>query len=830
MRIPLVVWACAALAVFSSTAHARQPEIRNINVRGLQIGAKTSLIVEGTDLLPAPRLFLDELAVEAAVDPLSTPGRLVIAVPLPETIAPGIGVLRLATDDGFSNSVLIGLDRLPQLPLVPEIIARPVALHGAVPGSGIVRTAFSGKAGEEVIIETEARRLGSKLRPVIHVYDSRRIQLVWGVPTNTLSGDSRVVLKLPSDDKYVIELHDLQYAPPGPSYFRLKVGYWQYADLAFPPAVSAGQETSVELLGNLAGTRTTIKPAAEFDLATVGWPAATAASGPAPSVMISSLPELTETANHDQPMKLPGIPVAVSGRLNAPRQKDAYVLAVSPGQKLTLQIFAEQIGSRIDAALELKNPQGSVLASIDDALDTLDPRLDFVVPNGLDAVEIVVRDTVDLAHDEAVYRLVVTATDVPQPNFDVTIKSDALNIPAGEPQVLEALVNRRGYNGPLQLQLMGLPTGVMVQGNDIPEGANGALLTFLSTAETPAQLLTRLKAQSADGVLIKSVNVETAADDRTPAWLRDRLALASTSRPTSPFQIAWSDEASLPQLQLASKRPVPVKLVRPSSTFGPVRLILVTSRAVPRLNGQPNLPQTVRFETPVEVPLNPAVKAASDALGPIAKLHADVRRVAATAQGDAKVAAEAKLAEATAKLTAAEAALRDAESKAIYQATLSIVVPSTLTETMCDVSVRAELLSIDRAAVLRTAYAPVRRLTVLNPLAIKLTNPPAMEVTFDPAAGATAKLVAKIERSAGYMGDVTVSFTGLPAGVVAPNKVLKADQTDLAVEIKIPANFATEEIKGVKLLATGPPDPMSGNLPVKSPEVEIQIKLLKPTK
>lgn len=830
LQIPLVVWACAALAIFSSTAHARQPEIRNINVRGLQIGAKTSLVVEGTDLLPAPRLFLDELAVEAAVDPLSTPGRLVIAVPLPETIAPGIGVLRLATDDGFSNSVLIGLDRLPQLLLVPEIIARPVALHGAVPGSGIVRTAFSGKAGEEVIIETEARRLGSKLRPVIHVYDSRRIQLVWGVPTNTLSGDSRVVLKLPRDDKYVIELHDLQYAPPGPSYFRLKVGYWQYADLAFPPAVSVGQETSVELLGNLAGTRTMIKPAAEFDLATVGWPAATAASGPAPSVMISSLPELTETANHDQPMKLPGIPVAVSGRLNAPRQKDAYMLAVSPGQKLTLQIFAEQIGSRIDAALELKNPQGSVLASIDDALDTLDPRLDFVVPNGLDAVEIVVRDTVDLAHDEAVYRLVVTATDVPQPNFDVTIKSDALNIPVGEPQVLEALVNRRGYSGALQLQLAGLPAGVTVQGNDIPAGANGALLTFLNTGEAPAHLMTRLKSQSADGTLVKSVSVEAAADARTPSWLRQRLALASTPKPTAPFQIAWSVEGSLPQLQLATKNVVPVRLVRPSSTFGPVRLILVTSQPTPRLNGQPNLPQTVRFETPVEVPINPAVKAAGDALATITKLHADARQIAATAQGDAKTGAEAKLAEAAAKLAAAAAALRDAETKADYQSTLSIVVPATLAETSCDVAVRAELLSPDRATVLRTAYTPVRRLNVLNPLAMKLTNPPAMEVTLDPSAGATVKLVARIERAMGYAGDVTVTFAGLPAGVVAANTVVKADQADFTVDIKIPGNFAAEEIKGVTLLATGPPDPLSGNLPVKSPAVDIQIRLLKPAK
>ncbi len=813
-----------------STAQARQPEIRNVDMRGLQIGAKTSLIIDGTDLLPAPRVFLDELVLDAAVDPTSTPTRVILSVPIPDTVAPGVGVLRLATTDGFSNSILLGLDRLPQLPIAPEITALPVALHGSVPGSGIVRTSFAGKTGEEVIVEVEARRLGSKLRPVIHVYDSRRIQLAWGVPSNSLSGDSRVVLKLPRDDKYVIELHDLQYTPPGLSYFRLKVGRWQYADLAFPPAVTAGQESSIELLGNQAGSRATIKPTADFDLATIGWPAATAASGPAPSVVVSSIPELIETANNDAPMALPAIPVAVSGRLNARGQKDRFLLPVTPGLKLSFEVFAERLGSRVDASLEVRNKQGGVLAAIDDGPNTLDPRMDFVVPADLDAIELVVRDTVDLATEEAVYRLLVTSTDAPRPSFDITIKTDAVNVPTGEPQVLEALVNRRGYTGPLQLQLAGLPAGVTVQGADIPAGANGALLTFVNASEAPMQLMTRLKAQSPDGALVKSSNVEVAADDRTPAWLRDRLALASASKPTAPFQIAWMDEASLPQLVQASKKPVPVKLVRPASTYGPVRLILVTSQPLPRVNGQPNLPQSVRLEVPVEVPIDPAVKVAGDALAPIAKLHADAVTAAAAAQADAKVAADAKVVEAKTKLTAAETALRDAEAKAVYQPALSLVIPSTLVETVCDISVRAELLSVDRGTVLRTAYAPVRRLTVLNPLAIKLTNPPAMEATLDPAAGATVKLVAKIERAAGYMGDVTVTFAGLPAGVVAPNTVVKADQTDLAVEIKIPANFAAEEIKGIKLLATGPADPLSGNLPVKSPEVEIQIKVLKPAK
>ncbi len=825
-RVLVVLFALLSVAA-CSTADARQPEIRNVNIRGLQIGGTTTLTIDGTDLLPAPRLFLDEQAIETTLDPASTPTRVLLSIPLPETIAPGLGVLRLATSEGFSNSLLVGLDRFQQLPLAEDIAARPVAMHGSVPGSGISRTAFAGKAGEDVIVEVEARRLGSKLRPVIHVYDSRRVQLAWGLPSNSMAGDSRIILKLPRDDRYTIELHDLQYGPPGVSYFRLKVGTWQFADLAFPPAVPAGQDTSVELLGNLAGGRVTVKPTAEFDLAAVAWPAATPASGPPPSVVVSSFPELIEAAATAQPMALPSIPVAVSGRLNAPNQRDRYLLPVMAGSKLVCEVFAERIGTRIDASLELRNKDGGVLAASDDFLNSTDPRLEYTVPAGLDAIELVVRDTVDLATEDAIYRLVISSADAPRPSFEISTKFDSVNIATGEAQVVESFVTRRGYDGPLQLQVAGLPAGVTVQGAEIPAGANGTLLTFLSTSEAPAQLVTRWKAQSPDGALVKAVNIEAAADDRTPSWLRERVALATTSKPAAPFQIAWADEASLPQLVLASKKPVPMKLVRPASTFGPVRLSLVTAQPLPKVNGQPNLPQSIRMEQVVEVPVDPTVKAAGDALAPIAKQHADAVQLALAAQGDAKVAADAKVADLAAKKAAAEAALRDAEAKANYQPALSLVVPSTLVETLCDISVRAELLNTDRNVVLRTVYAPVRRLTVLNPLVIKLTTPPAVETKLDPAAGAIVKVLAKIERLAGYAGDITVTVTGLPAGVTAANVAIKADQSEFPVEIKIPANFAAEEIKGLKLTATGPADPLSANVPVKSADVEIVIKVVK---
>ena len=829
-QIQAVIVACTALVATAvpATVDARAPELRNVNVRGLEIGATTVLTIDGADLLPNPRVYLDGQSLDAAVDPQSTPTRLMLSVKLPDATVPGVGLLRLATADGFSNSVPVGLDRLPQLPMADEVKSLPVAISGAVPGSGVSRTSFSGKSGDEVIVEVESRRLGSKLRPVLHVYDSRRVQVVWSMPSNSLSGDTRVTVKLPRDDRYTVELHDTQYAPPGASFFRLKIGRWQFADLVYPPAVTRGQESSLELLGNVAG-RTPFRTANNSQLAFVGLPSASISSGPPPAVLVSSVPELVESRSTDeQPMNLPGVPVAVSGRLNAHDQKDRYVLPVTAGSKLVFEVFAERIGSRIDVAIELRNKQGGVLAANDDAPGTADSRLEFTVPAGLDAVDVLIRDSLDVARDDAIYRLSVTSADSPPRQFDLVLRSDVVNVPAGDLQVIEASVNRRGYDGPIQLQIADLPPGVAEHGTEIPAGASGALLGFVYLGDAAGHSVTRIQARTPDGSLSSTGRVESASDDRTPTWLRDRVAIAAAAKAGPPFQVAWVNENAFPQLVLASKPAATVKLVRPASTFGPVRLSLVTSKPGPKVNGQPNPNLAVRAEKPVELPVDAAVKSAADALAAIDKQLAEAVKQAQAAQADAKAAAEAMVRDLTQKKAAAESALRDAESKANYQTDFAIVVPSVVTDSTCDISVRAELLNPERNIVVRTVYAPIRRLPLLNPLVITLAVPSPIETTLDPKAGATVQLAAKIERFAGYKGDVTVTVAGLPPGVTGANATVKADQADFQIELKVPANFAASEITGIKFTATGPLDPLSGNVPVKSSEVEVRIKLNKP--
>lgn len=835
--IRFVVIVLAALLV-SRSADARPPEIRNVNVRGFQIGQPTVVTIDGVDLLPAPKLWLNASAVDAAIDDKqSNANRLVLTATLPNEITPGVAQLRLATNEGVSNSVTVALDRLPQLPISETIAALPASLHGSVPGSGVSKTSFTGKAGEDVLIEVEAKRLGSKLRPVVHLLDAQRVQVAWAMPSRTLAGDCRIATKLPRDGQYTIEIHDLQYAPPGVSFFRLKVGQWQFADLAFPPAVTRGQEVALELLGASGGAKLPFKAPMDGDVIPTAFPNPQAASGSPPGVLLSSLIELVEfnVATGGSPVAsqasstgeppVPSIPVAISGRLDAPGQLDQYRFAVTVGAKLTFEVFAERFGSRVDAVLELRNKDGGVLASNDDGPISIDPRLEFTVPAGLDTLVVVLRDALEIANEQAIYRLVVTNADKPTPEVTVTAKSDVANIASGESQVFEVNVSRRGYDGPLQLSLGQLPPGVTATGNEIPAGASGTLLTLTGAGDAASQLVTSLMLKSPDGTVSSRVRTDVPADDRTPVWLREQFAIAATPKSPTPFQIAWADAQPMTQLALMSKPAIPVKFIRPPGMLGPIRLTFVTSQLEPRVNNQPNLILALRPERVVEVPVDPPVQAAITALNTLITQLAEAVKQAAVAQGDAKIAADAKVADLTTKKTAAEAAVREAEAKAPSTSELSLVIPSVLPESSCDVAIKAELLNPERNVVLRTTYSPVRRLPVLNPLAAKLSGPTTIEQTLDPKAGAVVKLTGKIERLAGFKGDVNLTLTGQPGGVAITNAAVKADQTDFALELRFPANFVAGEVKGIKLIATGPPDPLTGNQPIRT-EVELIVKLV----
>jgi len=754
----------------AGTLCAGEPTIRNLNIRGLQIGGTTTLVVDGDELGGTPRLLLP-FPARQALKPGATKTQASFDVTLDGNVEAGYHHLRLVTDDGVSAPVVIAVDRLPQR-LFAEGERLPVALHGVVSGGATVETRFPGKAGEKVLIEIEAQRLGSKLRPVVHLIGPKRLQLAWAWPTPALTGDARLEATLPDDGTYTLSIHDLEYAAPAPGFFRLRVGQWAFVDQVFPPAVEKGRPQTVELLGPAPALRVDLPAVASAGALPVPMPKGALLSGPRPFVRVSPHAEIISQAAPGKVQDLPAGLVGVSGRLLVPDGEDRYRIPVTPKTKLRLEVFAERYGSPLDAALVVRNEQGAVLVRAEDSPGTVDPVLEYAVPDNITAVIVGVIDSQGRGGPRGVYRLVVEPQQTAggKAVFQLLTPAQRIALRSGGRTVFPVLIERGGYEGRIELAAEGLPAGVSIEGADIPEGADGALVTVQRGDAAVGAGITRWRGRAADGEE-RTLTIKGHPLERLQPWLATEIALATTAAKASDFQIDWRGLSANTGLVPASKLVLPVKVTRPAGT-GVVRLSLLTSQVRQNLpNGQIDPNQALRPERPlVELP-------------------------AAATEGD-----------------------------------LTVLVPPLPPAPVYDLTVQAELLTLDKKTVLAVAEAPVRRMTVRHQVALRLDGPARIEATMDPKSGATVKLAGQVERREGLAGDVVLTLTGLPAGARADAVTVKAGVTAFTINVVLPPTVAAGAINGLKLSGTAVPDAKVPNIRVRSQDVDVTLVVKTPAK
>ena len=310
------------LAAAPAQLCAGEPLIRSLDVRGLQIGGTTTLVVGGEELGTAPRLLLP-FPAKQQLKPGATRTQATFDVTLAADVEPGYHQMRLVTEHSVSTPVVIAVDRLPQRPVTAAVENLPVALHGVVNGSAATEVVFTGKAGQKIRVEIEATRLGSKLRPVVHLYNAKRLQLAWSWPTPALHGDTRLEATLAEDGKYTLSVHDLEYAAPGPSFFRLRVGLWSFVDQVFPPVVQKGRTQTIEFLGTSPAVSVNVNAQSTGPMQ-VAMPKGSDFSGPGPFVLVSPHAEVVKQVVPGKMQELPVGLVGVSGRLLKPYDEDRY--------------------------------------------------------------------------------------------------------------------------------------------------------------------------------------------------------------------------------------------------------------------------------------------------------------------------------------------------------------------------------------------------------------------------------------------------------------------------------------------------------------------------
>lgn len=770
-RSILLLACCAAFASTAPTCHLQAaPNITNISLRGLQIGGTTTIVIDGSDLLPNPELVASFPISAQSVKADPKPNRIEIEVQIPQQASPGIYQVRVASGKGASNAIAIGLDRLPQLPFATEVATLPAALHGRLTGTQVLSTKVHGTKGQKFVADVEAQRLGAQLKPILRVKDSAGRQIAWSPSVTSIAGDARVAVVLPADGDYTVEMHDLLFRGAEPGFFRLKLGELSYADTAFPLGIQSGSKAPLNLgLSNIpagsGGEADATAVAVPTDLGAVI--SAPMFSGSQPRVVTTQHAEATE-AQPAAGMRqvLSAVPTAVSGRLSQPKEEDQFAFPAKAGSKLRVEVYAQRFGSPVDGVVFVRNESGGQIATNDDRAGDADPAVEFTVPDNTNQLIVAIRDLLGRGGNEFVYRIEIT--DAGAPDFSVTADSDRVNISAEATETVRVQVNRSGYNGPIKLGFQGLPSNLQVSGNEIAAGATVGLVSLTAPAGPPIHGLIKLVAtgNAGDVQIQRPVRVPENRVSKNFPWLRDEFSVAVTE--PSPVRIAWAGPIESPMM-LSEKLPLTVTLNRAEGVKGNVKLRLLTTQIMPRKKVKEN--NQDREVDDVERAL---------------RLDAEV-----TAGTDAK------------------------------QATANVIVPADLPVQDWGLVLAADLYSPDDKAVIATTTTTVVSKRPVVPFTVELAAAANLEAKA--GMGQTGKLVGKVRRQAGFAKPIVLTLDGLPKEYESPKATVAADKEDFEFPISFAYGAKPAELKDAKLVATYQPDPKNVQLLVRSSPVSVGV-------
>jgi mono/diheme cytochrome c family protein len=359
---------------FYSTADGKvlpmpKPELASIEPRGLRRGEAVRARLAGKNLAGVLEIRVHGAGLRATLLPEGGPEVVWAELAAAPDARPGPVELSVRTEGGESGRLAVHLDDLPQVPEREPNDTPSQATSAPLPASFWGTLAhrpdadcfsFEGRAGEQIVFDVAARRLGSKAEIVLTVSDASGRVLASNVDFEG-EADPLVALTLPTDGRYTARVADLQMGGSPEHFYRLSIGRLPLATACHPLAVPAGRESRVRLVGyNLPpDASVAISPTGPGDWDLPVDPARIRIRR-ALKVLATEGPEAVEAEDNDAPdraMPLPA-PGAVSGRFDRAGDADLYRFEARRGQRWVIETQAAQRGSPADTRVEILDAAG----------------------------------------------------------------------------------------------------------------------------------------------------------------------------------------------------------------------------------------------------------------------------------------------------------------------------------------------------------------------------------------------------------------------------------------------------------------------------------------
>jgi hypothetical protein len=426
----------------------------------------------------------------------------IIDIVIAADAVPGDRELRLGTPEGLTNPLRF------QVGLAPETVAQeaneaspppgtatdlPMVFNGQLLPGEVDRFRFRAHAGQNLVMEAQARRLIPYMadavpgwfQAVLTLYNSNGRELAYA-DDYRISPDPVLFYHVPLDGEYVVEVRDAIYRGREDFIYRLLIGERPFVTQMFPLGGSTGTEAMVSIGGwNLPESRLKLdtRPGPEDVRYAVlnrdKW-----ISNRLPYV-VDELPECTDTEPNDAGANAQCLtpPQAVNGRISRPGDADVFCFDGRANDEIVAEVFARRLDSPLDSLLRVTDAAARLLAWNDDTEDKgtglsthhADSYVSLRLPtDGRYFVQIT--DAQGHGGEEYAYRLRVGP---PRPRFDLRVTPSAVNVAAGCAAVLTVHALRRdGFDGDIELALKDAPPGFRLNGRRIPAGRNSVRVTL----------------------------------------------------------------------------------------------------------------------------------------------------------------------------------------------------------------------------------------------------------------------------------------------------------------------------------------------------------------
>ena len=405
----LLVSAAALAFTFAESASAEEPiippSIMKVSPAGMQRGTTATFTLEGRNLSDADQIIFDAPGISgkvigitdvaekiegpragedlAAQVPVGKKQTANLEITIAKDVAAGIHKFRIRTPLGTTNMATLAVGALPEAKIrektamaseAPiQLVALPATLVGniGVPGSRD-SVVFEGKAGEDVVFQVEASKLGSKLNSALVLVDSSGKTLAES-GQNDNHPDAILNYHVPVDGKYTLLVTDRDRGGGVEYFYRLNAGALPYVSGVFPLGLRAGNAAEVSVAGVNLGhaDKVKIEPPAQAQ----GWTTVplklTDGVHPVNEVKleIGNEPEVMEAEPNGSASQaqLITIPATINGYINRGSERvtnpdeDYFRFHATKGEQISIGVSAARLGSKLDSVIEVLDSQGNEL-------------------------------------------------------------------------------------------------------------------------------------------------------------------------------------------------------------------------------------------------------------------------------------------------------------------------------------------------------------------------------------------------------------------------------------------------------------------------------------